>query len=71
MDLQKKLEILSDAAKYDVSCSSSGSSGRGDSSSLAILRQAESATAGLMMAAVFPCSKFYLPTTASMTVSTV
>ena len=34
MDLQKKLEILSDAAKYDVSCSSSGSSGRGDSSSL-------------------------------------
>jgi len=35
MELQKKLEILSDAAKYDVSCSSSGSSGRGgDSSSL-------------------------------------
>ena len=34
MDLQKKLEILSDAAKYDVSCSSSGSSGRGDSSGL-------------------------------------
>ena len=34
MDLQKKLEILSDAAKYDVSCSSSGSSGRGNSSSL-------------------------------------
>lgn len=34
MDLQKKLEILSDAAKYDVSCSSSGSSGRGDSKSL-------------------------------------
>ena len=25
MDIQKKLEILSDAAKYDVSCSSSGS----------------------------------------------
>ena len=24
MDLQKKLEILSDAAKYDVSCTSSG-----------------------------------------------
>lgn len=34
MELQKKLEILSDAAKYDVSCSSSGSSGRGSSSSL-------------------------------------
>ncbi|MGM0548797.1 MAG: putative DNA modification/repair radical SAM protein [Bacillota bacterium] len=34
MELQKKLEILSDAAKYDVSCSSSGSSGRGNSSSL-------------------------------------
>jgi len=34
MELEKKLEILSDAAKYDVSCSSSGSSGRGGSSSL-------------------------------------
>lgn len=28
MDLQRKLEILSDAAKYDVSCSSSGSNRR-------------------------------------------
>lgn len=34
MELQKKLKILSDAAKYDVSCSSSGSSSRGNSSSL-------------------------------------
>jgi putative DNA modification/repair radical SAM protein len=34
MELQKKLEILSDAAKYDVSCSSSGSGSRGNSSSL-------------------------------------
>jgi putative DNA modification/repair radical SAM protein len=34
MDLEKKLEILSDAAKYDVSCSSSGSSGRGGKNSL-------------------------------------
>ena len=25
MDIQNKLNILSDAAKYDVSCSSSGS----------------------------------------------
>ncbi|MFW6000840.1 MAG: putative DNA modification/repair radical SAM protein [Halanaerobium sp.] len=34
MELEKKLEILSDAAKYDVSCSSSGSSGRGGKNSL-------------------------------------
>lgn len=34
MKLKQKLEILSEAAKYDVSCSSSGSRGRGDSSSL-------------------------------------
>ena len=34
MELEKKLEILSDAAKYDVSCSSSGSSDRGGKSSL-------------------------------------
>lgn len=34
MEIQKKLEILSDAAKYDVSCSSSGSSRRGDGSGL-------------------------------------
>lgn len=29
MDLQRKLQILSDAAKYDVSCSSSGSNRKG------------------------------------------
>lgn len=34
MDLKNKLEILSDAAKYDVSCSSSGSSRSGESGSL-------------------------------------
>jgi putative DNA modification/repair radical SAM protein len=34
MELEKKLEILSDAAKYDVSCSSSGSSSRGGKNSL-------------------------------------
>jgi putative DNA modification/repair radical SAM protein len=34
MELEKKLEILSDAAKYDVSCSSSGSSSRGGKKSL-------------------------------------
>ena len=28
-DIFKKLEILSDAAKYDVACTSSGSSRRG------------------------------------------
>jgi putative DNA modification/repair radical SAM protein len=34
MDIKNKLEILSDAAKYDVSCSSSGSSRSGESGSL-------------------------------------
>lgn len=34
MELEEKLEILSDAAKYDVSCSSSGSSNRGGKNSL-------------------------------------
>lgn len=29
MDIKEKLEILSDAAKYDVSCSSSGSNRKG------------------------------------------
>lgn len=34
MDIKEKLRILSDAAKYDVSCSSSGSKRKTDSSSL-------------------------------------
>lgn len=34
MNLQQKLEILSDAAKYDVSCSSSGSNRKGQKGSL-------------------------------------
>ena len=34
MEIKEKLDILSDAAKYDVSCSSSGSSNRGAKNSL-------------------------------------
>ena len=30
MSLMEKLNILSDAAKYDVACTSSGSNSRGD-----------------------------------------
>ena len=34
MDIQEKLEILSDAAKYDASCSSSGSNRKNSSNGI-------------------------------------
>ena len=48
LDLKKKLEILSDAAKYDVACTSSGVD-RG------IPLRRESATAFPLTAGVSPC----------------
>ena len=54
MELMEKLSILADAAKYDVSCSSSGSSRRIPREGLGMGQWQESVIVGLMMAVVFP-----------------
>lgn len=53
MDLMEKLAILGDSAKYDVSCSSSGSTGRKAHS--AALPHRASATHGPVTAAASHC----------------
>ena len=50
--IDEKLRILSDAAKYDVSCSSSGSSRKNTSNGL------EYAIHGRQTGDVFPCLKY-------------
>lgn len=69
MTISEKLKILTDAAKYDVACTSSGvdrsnkGQGIGDTHACGIchtFRQMED---------VFHCLKYYLPTSAFLTVS--
>lgn len=55
LSLHEKLEILSDAAKYDVACTSSGVDRRGKREVLEIPVLPVSATALQAMADVFPC----------------
>lgn len=52
---QEKLQILADAAKYDVACTSSGSDRRGRKENSAMRQLAASVTALLRMAGVSPC----------------
>ena len=55
MQLLEKLTILADAAKYDVSCSSSGSTRKEIQAPSAPQLNQESVTRLLRMAAVFHC----------------
>ncbi len=57
--IREKLQILADAAKYDVSCSSSGSNRKNKDKGWAIPAQAF-VTLILKMVAVCRCLKFYL-----------
>lgn len=54
MSLMDKLKILADAAKYDVSCSSSGSSRKNDGTGLGNTVAAGLAIASVRMEDVFP-----------------
>ena len=67
--LYEKLKILTDAAKYDVACTSSGTSRRGDGTGMGNCEQA-SATAFQQMDAVFPFLRFYLRMSVSTTANT-
>lgn len=53
--LEEKLKILSDAAKYDVACTSSGADRRGRREAWAIPVLLESAIVFLQTADVSPC----------------
>lgn len=53
MDLMEKLTILSDAAKYDVACTSSGVDRKGTGKGMGIPLPRESAILFLLMDAVF------------------
>lgn len=52
-EIFEKLEILTDAAKYDVACTSSGSAGKGDRGGWEIPWPGESAIVLRQMAGVF------------------
>lgn len=54
MDLMKKLTILSDAAKYDAACTSSGVDKKNNGAGLGNAKLAASATVSQSMADVFP-----------------
>ena len=53
MTLFKKLEILADAAKYDVACTSSGVDRRNDGQGIGTASKPASVTASVRMDAVF------------------
>lgn len=55
MELDEKLKILADAAKYDVSCSSSGSKEEIRIAGRGMRVMPASVTAGRRMAGAFPC----------------
>ena len=67
MSLMDKLNILSDAAKYDVACTSSGTDRKNDGTGMG-----NCVKAGIchsFSADVFRCLKFYLPMSAFLTVN--
>ena len=56
--LEEKLSILSDAAKYDVACTSSGADRRGQRACLAIPVRLVSAMLLLRMADAYHCLRY-------------
>ena len=71
MTLYEKLHILSDAAKYDVACTSSGVDRQGDGTGMGNCRKAGYATVFQRTGGVYPSLRFCLQTSAYLTVNTV
>ena len=67
MSIMDKLGILTDAAKYDVACTSSGTDRNGDGTGMG-----NAIKAGIChsFSGDGPCLRFYLPTNVYMTVNT-
>lgn len=55
LSIMQKLEILTDAAKYDVACTSSGVERKGDGKHMGNCTRPGSVTAFLRMADAFLC----------------
>ena len=70
MSLMEKLTILSDAAKYDVACTSSGVDRSGNGIGLATPFPVGSVILFPQMGGVFPFSRFYLQTNVFLTALT-
>lgn len=70
MSLMEKLTILSDAAKYDVACTSSGVDRGGDGIGLGNSISVGSVILFPQMDGVFPFSRFYLQTNVFLTALT-
>lgn len=68
-EIMDKLTILSDAAKYDVACTSSGTDRGGDGKISEMPLPVVYVILLQEMADVFPCLKFYLPMSAFMIVN--
>ena len=62
-DLMEKLAILSDAAKYDVACTSSGVNRKGDGNGMGN----SLACVFPLMVVVYPCLRYYIPMNAFLT----
>ena len=71
LGIQEKLRILSDAAKYDAACTSSGVDRKGKQGQLAAPTRRGSAIAFLRTDGAFLFSKFCLPTSAFTTANIV
>lgn len=70
MSLMEKLTILSDAAKYDVACTSSGVDRSGNGIGLGNSISCGSVILFPQMGGVFPFSRFYLQTNVFLTALT-
>lgn len=71
LSLNEKLKILADAAKYDVACTSSGSSRRGKKGMLGNTEASGICHSFLRMGAVCLCLRSYLAMNVFMIVSIV
>ncbi len=71
LTMYEKLNILTDAAKYDVACTSSGTSRRNDGTGMGSCEQSGIAIVFRRMEDVSPFSKFCLPMNVFMTASIV
>ena len=70
MTMYEKLNILTDAAKYDVACTSSGTARANDGTGMAAASRPESAIVFRRMGGVSLFLRFFIPMNASMTANT-
>lgn len=70
-DIMEKLKILSDAAKFDVACTSSGASRSGNGTDMGVHLPVEYVIRLQLMAGVYRFSRYFLQMNVFMIVNTV